>query len=74
VPVFSGCQSSVNNKNIVERIKVANKECIRKSDLGLDCVSLALNFIPTKTEQQILIKTAGKERFDALRSEHKKGR
>jgi hypothetical protein len=42
---------------LVKGIKVAKEECMRKSvyDLGLDCVS----------QQHILIKGAGKERFNA---------
>jgi hypothetical protein len=38
-----------------------------RSDLELDCVSLALNLIPTE-EQHILIKGAGKERFNARKA------
>jgi hypothetical protein len=45
---------------------------MRKSDLR-GIVSFALNPISTKKEQHILIEGAGKEPFDALRAEHKKG-
>jgi hypothetical protein len=57
---------------VVKGIKVI-KKCLKKSDLKLDCVSLALNLMSTekKKEEHIPIKRVSKEGFDALQAEHR---